>query len=156
MSKRTLMMVVALVAALALTATGTLAFLTDTDSDVNVMTLGNVDITQLENGLADSGFKNGQPLYPAYYEDEIDWKTSNGVVDKEVTVENTGASDAFVRTWFAFEAGDMTFDEFEKNILLNLNIFIIPLWHIQGFTVFINIILTLFFPFFDFFGNIGF
>ena len=44
-------------ASLALVATGTLAYLTDTDSDVNVMTLGNVDIEQIElergNNVAD-------------------------------------------------------------------------------------------------------
>ena len=51
MSKRTLLMLVALIASLALVATGTLAYLTDTDSDVNVMTLGNVAIKQLEKEL---------------------------------------------------------------------------------------------------------
>ncbi len=118
---RKLLMILGIMLSLALATSGTLAYLTDTDSDVNVMTLGNVDIAQLENGLADSGFKNAQPLYPAYYENEIDWDASKGVVDKEVTVENVGTSEAYVRTWFAFESGDMTFDEFEKNILVKLN-----------------------------------
>ncbi len=83
MSKRTLLMLVALIASLALVATGTLAYLTDTDSDVNVMTLGNVDIEQIElqrtedfiktdghTGLLEEGdlepFVDGKPLYPAY------------------------------------------------------------------------------------------
>ncbi len=145
MSKRTLLMVVALIAAVAIAATGTLAYLTDTDSDVNVMTLGNVDIEQHElergNNVADDAtmidgslttFVQGQPLFPAYaaddtaYEpqqDELVWgeyvtadedATSNlwdddkltGALDKFVFVENTGASDAYVRTVFAFEAPD--------------------------------------------------
>lgn len=79
MTKRTLLLLVALVSALALAATGTLAYLTDTDNDVNVMTLGNVSIEQIElkraegvahNATAVEGslipFQNDQPLYPAY------------------------------------------------------------------------------------------
>ena len=79
MKKRTLLMAIALVASLALVATGTLAYLTDTDSDVNVMTLGNVDIEQHEmkrvdgvayNATLEEGdlepFEDGIKLYPAY------------------------------------------------------------------------------------------
>lgn len=117
---RKLLMIFGIVLSLAVATGTTLAYLADTDSDVNVMTLGKVDITQLENGEAENGFENGQPLYPAYYEDEIDWETNEGVVDKEVTVENNGKSDAYVRTWFAFEAGEMDFNEFRQYILLNL------------------------------------
>ena len=35
--------------------TGTLAYLTDTDEDVNVMTLGNVDIEQIEQQRGEVG-----------------------------------------------------------------------------------------------------
>jgi len=79
MRKRTLMMMIALVASLAMAVTGTLAYLSDTDSDVNVMTLGNVDITQHEmkrkegiayNATLEEGdlvpFTDGIKLYPAY------------------------------------------------------------------------------------------
>ncbi len=85
MSKRTLLLVVALIVSLAVASTGTLAYLTATDSDVNVMTLGNVDIEQIElqrteafinrrsgghTGLLAEGdleaFQDGKPLYPAY------------------------------------------------------------------------------------------
>ena len=48
MSKRTLTLIVAMVAALLIATTGTLAYLTDTDGAVNVMTIGNVDIEQNE------------------------------------------------------------------------------------------------------------
>lgn len=85
MSKRTLLLVLALVVSVAIAATGTLAYLTATDSDVNVMTLGNVEIRQLEmqrtddfknsdngghSGLLEDGnlepFVDGKLLYPAY------------------------------------------------------------------------------------------
>ena len=79
MSKRTWIAVIALVASLLIAATGTLAYLTDTDSDVNVMTLGNVDIEQHEmkrkdgikyNATLQDGdlepFTDGIKLYPAY------------------------------------------------------------------------------------------
>lgn len=130
MSKRTLMMVVALIACLAIAATGTLAYLTDSDMDVNVMTLGNVDIVQNEQERTEEGeldeFTQNKPLYPAVFEgssipwapedewvvpgDEA-WKVvedNENVVDKFVTVTNTGKSDAYVRTIIAYE-GDETY-----------------------------------------------
>ena len=42
---RSLLLVLALVLSLAMVTTGTLAYLTDTDTKVNVFTLGNVDIS---------------------------------------------------------------------------------------------------------------
>ena len=145
MNKRTLLMVVSIVASLALVATGTLAYLTDTDSDVNVMTLGNVDIEQLEMKrdedvandatLVDGDlltFEDGIKLYPAYpaagdsayavdaapivwgpYVTEVGASNSlfddaslTGAVDKMIFVENTGASEAYVRTFIAYEMPD--------------------------------------------------
>lgn len=77
--KRTLVTVAALVLSLALIVTGTIAYLTDTDSDVNVMTLGNVAIQQLEKERADGvehnaeatdgslkSYEQEKPLFPAY------------------------------------------------------------------------------------------
>lgn len=120
--KRVLVMALSLVLVLGLTLSGTIAYLTDTDAAVNVMTVGNVDIEQLENGQEEGGFAQGAPLYPAYYEEEnINWDTAVGVLDKAVTVKNTGTSTAYVRTWFAFEAGDMNSADFQKYILLNTN-----------------------------------
>ena len=119
--------------AIALTATvaigATLAYLTDTDEDVNVMTLGNVYIDQIEQERVDDkdnqtelvGFEQNQPLLPAVYPgssipwaDPSEWVVPNdeawkvvadntNVIDKFVTVKNTGKSDAYVRTIFAFE-----------------------------------------------------
>lgn len=102
----------------------TLAYLTDSDEDVNVMTLGNVYIRQNEKERTEAGelvdFVDNQPLLPAVYPDDFDfsaptvelpgsgWKMWDDTVienarDKIVTVTNTGASDCYVRTWFAFE-----------------------------------------------------
>ena len=106
MKKRTLLMATSLLVALLVATTGTLAYLSDVDSDVNVMTLGNVDITQYENG--DEGFAPNQPLYPAYYEGNTKPTTETGLIEKEVTVKNTGASDAYVRTIIGFEKGKLT------------------------------------------------
>ena len=79
MKKRSLLMAASLVLALLVATTGTLAYLSDVDSDVNVMTLGNVKIEQVEMQRAEGvshihtakdgdlvPFKEGQPLYPAY------------------------------------------------------------------------------------------
>ncbi|MBE5787746.1 MAG: hypothetical protein E7324_09450 [Clostridiales bacterium] len=79
MKNRKWILSVCLVLALTMSLGGTLAYLTDTDSDVNVMTLGNVSIEQIElqrkdgvdhNAIAAEGdlvpFEQGQPLYPAY------------------------------------------------------------------------------------------
>ena len=119
----TFLTVVALTASLAIGVTT--AYLTDEDEDVNVMTLGNVYIDQIEQERDDSNqlvdFEDNQPLYPAVYPDGYDFEnptvdtewenaklwdeTIKNAHDKIVTVENTGKSDSYVRTWFAFENG---------------------------------------------------
>ncbi|MBR4068700.1 MAG: SipW-dependent-type signal peptide-containing protein [Clostridia bacterium] len=168
MNKRTWITVIALVASLLIAATGTLAYLTDTDSDVNVMTLGNVDIEQHEmkrvdgvayNDTLEEGdlepFEDGIKLYPAYpliedqdmaYEamqDEADcihwgpyvhggtaWnglfseEKVTGAVDKMIFVENTGDSDAYVRTLLAIESPegvDIGYGWQHADIVLNMN-----------------------------------
>lgn len=145
MKKSKLLLIVSIVLAVALSVGGTLAYLTDTDEDVNVMTLGNVDIEQIElqrapgvayNATAKEGdlvpFVEGQPLYPAYPKadavnpytaapngDLFNWgpyvytgtagnglfndEKLTGALDKFVFVKNTGTSDAYFRTWLAFE-----------------------------------------------------
>ena len=130
---------------------GTLAFLTSQDEDVNVMTLGNVQIEQHEyeratdaNGAYKTDtidgrtsyvlkpFEQNKPLYPivgdpnepgdspAYkgYDEDITVRMSQvdsyggmkvfagkNAQDKFVTVENTGKTDAYVRTLVAIEVG---------------------------------------------------
>ena len=155
-----MLLVIALTAAISVGAT--MAYLTDTDEDVNVMTLGNVQIEQheYERVLNADGtyktatidnktsyvlkdFSQAKPLYPVTTVDANgnpynfgagDWDTttvrmsqvdSQGGVqvfsnanaqDKIVTVENTGKSDAYVRTIYAFEAGSKTIAEWDELI----------------------------------------
>lgn len=134
-----------LVAALAIG--GTVAYLQDDDSDVNVMTLGNVSIEQHEyervvnadgtfatdtiDGVTSyvlKDFTQGKPLLPSAINTTTwegwDWdsttvrmtqvdsyggmqvfKAASNAQDKFVTVENTGKTDAYIRTLVAIEIG---------------------------------------------------
>ncbi len=119
--KSILLMGLSMVLVAALSIGGTLAYLQDEDSAVNVMTLGNVKIEQLEYERNEKGelvpFNQNKPLYP--YVGEVAWNDTtiniNGhdykmfgeklknAVDKIVTVKNTGKTAAYVRTWIAVE-----------------------------------------------------
>lgn len=155
-SKKFLLTTLSVVLVAIIAVLGTIAYLTDTDSDVNVMTLGNVQIDQIEqqrkvqsddNTSAENleTFDNFNPLYPAVYEGVYaDWARdesgnqvyqkfptggssamwtdeAKNVIDKIVFVENTGKSEAYVRTWFAFEQGSLTEEEFEAVLGRNIN-----------------------------------
>ena len=148
------LLVLSLTAAISIGAT--LAYLTDTDEDVNVMTLGKVKIDQLEYERIDDEtadekaevqeFHDNKPLYPAITDKdfdytpgdtEVDWtqigkdgytteiwdpSKINNELDKMVFVKNKGNYDAFVRTVFAFEAGNYeTLDQFRQMVHMNLN-----------------------------------
>ncbi len=137
----------------ALAVGGTLAYLTDADEDVNVMTLGKVKIDQLEYERVDveaqaenaevQEFHDNKPLLPAVTMDDFDytpgtsyvdweqigkdgytfpiWDPSkiNNEVDKMVFVKNKGDYDAYVRTVFAFEAGNYaSLAEFQSKVHL--------------------------------------
>ena len=131
---------------------GSIAYLLDQEATVNVMTLGNVDITIHEyerDTNADGSYKTdnidnqqsyvlkpfvsgskqlvpivGDPSEPKDSPAYAGWDTTATVrmsqvnsyggmsvfagknaIDKFVTIENTGKSDAFVRTYIAFEVG---------------------------------------------------
>ena len=144
---RKLMLVLAVVLSVAMAVGGTLAYLQDTDEDVNVMTLGKVDIEQIElerieqddDKTGDDNlkyFEKDKPLYPyvgdlAWSETAQEWAFGGSsylftdevknVQDKFVFVQNVGKSDAYVRTWFAFEQGDLSEAEFEELIGQNIN-----------------------------------
>ena len=147
------LLAIALTAAVSIGAT--LAYLTDTDEDVNVMTLGNVKIDQLEYERTDVESKNedatvqefhdNKPIYPAVTEKDfdytpgdtnVDWtqigkngytseiwnpEKINNEIDKMVFAKNKGTSDAYVRTWFAFEANGYTVEQFKELFHLNIN-----------------------------------
>lgn len=127
------LLLVALVLSVAMATTGTLAYLTDEDKDVNTMTLGKVEIVQNEQKWNEEGTKlieytNDEPLYP--YIGQLGWTqtavengayrqfTMKNVQDKYVTVTNTGKSDAYVRTIIAAEMGEYTtVDEFRNKVI---------------------------------------
>ena len=98
MSKKSLVLVLSLVLALAVGLGGTLAYLTDRDSDVNIFNIGNVDIDLTED------FVQGSPLVPG-----VD-------VEKEVVIENVGNNDAWVWTTIAIPA-EMDDNDASKNVL---------------------------------------
>ena len=129
MSKKTITLCVALILALTLGLGGTLAYLTDTDGDINVMTVGYVTIVQNEQERVEIGnaaekglqeFTQGKPMNPAVFKDysakeAVDangWEVEirdevRNYVDKIVSVTNTSINDAYVRTIYAFpEMGD--------------------------------------------------
>lgn len=132
--KKVLLSVLSMVLVAAISIGATLAYLQDSNSDVNVMTLGNVYIEQIEQQRVDDNanqttleaFENDKPLYPAVFEgSSIPWAPENewviagdqawkvvadnaNVVDKFVTVKNTGKTDAYVRTLIAYE-GDVEY-----------------------------------------------
>ena len=133
---RKLVLILSLVLSLALATGGTLAYLSDSDADVNTMTLGSVYIVQNEQERAEDGTlrpftNNTQVAYPAV--GPIEWADEGvkvgdteykvftdelkNVIDKIVTVTNTGKSDAYVRTIIAIEAPD-----YDSNNLIHVNI----------------------------------
>lgn len=143
--KKVLLMCTAYVLVAALAIGGTIAYLQDTDSDVNVMTLGNVSIAQHEYQRAtndDGSYKTGtidnvtsyvleafeqaKPLLPIVGDpsaSSVGWDNTvvrmtqvdsygsmqvfagKNAQDKFVTVENTGKTDAYIRTIVAIEVG---------------------------------------------------
>ena len=109
------------IAMLAMCFGATLAYFTDTDSATNVMTMGKVDIEQIELERCPTGglqpFTQGKMLLPMGGDpawaaepvtvngDSFKVFASANVIDKIVTVENNGNTDAYVRTIVALEAG---------------------------------------------------
>lgn len=114
---------------------GTLAYFTDKDADVNVMTTGTIEIVQNETDRNGDAYVDGQMLYPAVYLDAegkpynpastgegpgaytgytgpdgdnmnmYDTRINNEI-DKVVSVTNKGNVDAYVRTIFLIENND--------------------------------------------------
>ncbi len=117
--KNILLIALAFVLGASVAIGGTIAYLTDSDSAVNVMTVGDVMIEQYEKDRNGADFVQGQKLFPYVtlgdvekdtinvngYEIEIRTQDSVGnYMDKIVTVKNTGDSDAYVRTLIAIPA----------------------------------------------------
>ena len=176
--KNILLAILSIVLVAVLSVAGTIAYLTSEDSDINVMTMGNVKIEQHEyERVVDANgkwiqsttvdkygyypdelqeFTQAKPLYPAVYantENTMIWDDRNGsqaasgtgshqqswaqigapgsnqlfddsvknVQDKIVVVENTGKSDAYIRTWFAFEAGSLPAEALANDFPIHIN-----------------------------------
>ncbi len=138
MKRRSLLLCLALALSIVTAIGGTLAYLTDTETTANVMSVGNVAITLFEQQRADQStdsfeeleaYTNGQPLYPAVYTADADgmpvakgtlWTSAEvaGAVDKIVSAKNDGASDAYYRFAFAFEKVEK---DGQSMILVNRN-----------------------------------
>ena len=114
---RTLLLVICLLAVAVIG--GTLAYFTDTDDAKNVMTVGSVDIEQHEQERGEDGtlqaFTQNKPVVPGVgapkWGETIevgDGKQKvmdvENVIDKFDFVENTGKSNAYVRTIIVLEA----------------------------------------------------
>ena len=127
MKKKLLALVLVVVLALTSVIGGTMAYLTDTDDAVNVMTLGNVSIIQNEQQRVEKNgefinkleeFAQDKKLMPVTYPgnrtaDEVtigDYTLTlsddeANYVDKIISVTNTGSEDAYVRTLVAVPTG---------------------------------------------------
>lgn len=90
---------------------GSLAYFTDTDNKTNTFTAGGVAIDLIEQQVNEDGteledFKQDQILLPIVGsaqgdKNEFGQPVAANYIDKMVTVENTGKSDAWVRAYFA-------------------------------------------------------
>ena len=130
MSKKKIISLCLVVCLLATAIGGTLAYFTDTEAVKNVMTMGNVDIEQIEQERSPAGglqpYTQNQTLLPM---GGYDWEEVNvngdsisvlaDGLDKIVTVKNNGNSAAYVRTIVALEAGKSE-DEAESMWYKNL------------------------------------
>lgn len=106
---------------------GTVAYLTDTESEINVMTVGKVDIELIEqqrneDGTALEEFRDGKELLPINgsaqgEKDEWGLPTAQNYVDKIVTIENTGKNDAYLRVWVAVPSALDNANDAGKNAL---------------------------------------
>ena len=128
--KKKILAVLSILLIAAMAITGTVAYLTDEVSDINVMVVGNVKLQQLEYERDANGnlqpFTQDKPIVPAVYEGKYlpwadglyPWDSIDGVptgagnqlfrdganaVDKFVFVRNVGKTDAYYRTVVAIE-----------------------------------------------------
>ena len=127
--KKIIAMVLALVLVAGLSIGGTVAYLQSTDSQLNTMTLGNVQIQQIEQERNANGeivdFTQNKPAFPVVGSDTnrssytINGHScvlfdNNNVLDKIVSVKNTGLSEAYVRTLILFECPDFDPNNYVK------------------------------------------
>lgn len=106
--KRSVILTLCIILCLALSLGGTIAYLTDSDGDVNVMTLGRVDITLEEYQRGDDqqleGYEDDRMLHPQVGEDgtpdRYGLPTNPTFHDKIVRVTGDSRNaNAFLRVW---------------------------------------------------------
>lgn len=135
--KKKLLAIGLAVAVLAVTIVGmSIAYFTDTDNKTNTFTVGNVKIllNEQERQLNDDGstilgtFTQNKPLFPIVGsaqgdKDQFGLPTAANYVDKVITITNTGASDAYVRAYFAIPSAlDDGYDTFNAGLnILHFN-----------------------------------
>ena len=121
--------------ALAVVAIGgaTLAYFTDTDDATNTFAVGGVKIDLIEQQVNEDGtaledFEQNQVLMPIVgsaqgAKDQFGQPVAENYIDKIVTIENTGKSDAYVRAYFAIPSalddGYETFNAGANNLHFN-------------------------------------
>ena len=112
MSKRKILALASAVCMVAILAIGgTLAYFTSTDEETNTFTVGGVKIDLIEQQVNEAGtaledFEQNQVLMPIVgsaqgVKDNFGQPVAENYIDKIVTIENTGKSDAYVRAYFA-------------------------------------------------------
>lgn len=103
MKKNTKKKVLALALIIALLAIavvgGSLAWYTTEDTATNVITMGSIEVRQLETGKDGQSFENGQVLLPVLSETNVEQDPNFRY--KRITVENTAGNAAYVRVWVA-------------------------------------------------------
>lgn len=108
--KKKILSIALVVAMVAVIAAGSLAYFTDKDNAKNTFTAGGVKIDLIEqerdgqDGL--QNFTQDQVLMPIVgsaqgEKDEQGQPVAKNYIDKMVTIQNTGKSDAYVRAYFA-------------------------------------------------------
>lgn len=123
--------VLCLVAVLAVTAIAgaSLAYFTSEAEAENTFTAGGVKIDLIEQQVNDEGtalepFEQGQALLPIVgsaqgEKDDFGQPVAENYIDKIVTIENTGKSNAYVRAYFAIPSA---LDDGEETFNASLNI----------------------------------
>lgn len=135
--KKAIALLLAAVLLVAASVMGTIAYLTDSDADINTMSAGNVYIVQNETDRNGNKYQDGQKLIPAVYngtlayDGQMDNTTGDGSkltifdqsvnneLDKVISVTNTGTEDAFIRTIILMEENDA--NEILTNVHIRIN-----------------------------------
>lgn len=129
MNKRKIVLLATSLCMIAILAIGgTLAYFTDTDEATNTFTVGGVKIALHEQERDGKGglqaFTQDKVLMPIVGsaqgdKDALGQPVAANYVDKIVTIENTGVSDAYVRAYFAIPSA--LDDGFEESFNASLN-----------------------------------